>query len=197
MNGKVTIETVTDEDILAAHILPSSTIVDIADVLEMSLDDIQSTRNGLLLCSKIKESFDKLELSFVPVDILHPSQYKMVIWKDSCKAKSVMKGSLKLIGEYDEVSLELGELEPYRRALSYQALLAYGKLSISDGNKLLQSKPEYFSNPPKSSDLDRILSLKSTTTHSEELTGIRSLGSTLMTAIKEEGNKSDISDDDC
>jgi HNH endonuclease len=172
-------------------------MVDIAEVLEMSLDDIQSTRNGLFLCSKIEESFDKLDLSFVPVDILHPSQYKMVIWKDSCKTKSVMKGSLKLIGEYDEVSLELGELEPYRRALSYQALLAYGKLSISDGNKLLQSKPEYFGTPPKSSDLDRIFSLKSTTTHSEELTGIRNLGATLMTAIKEEGNKSDISYDDC
>lgn len=196
-NGNVTIETVTDEDIPAAHLLPSSTIADTADVLEMSLDDIQSTRNGLFLCKKIEESFDQLELSFVPVDILHPSQYKMVIWKDSCKTKSVIKGSLKLIGQYDEHSLELGGLEPYRRALSFQALLAYDTLSRSDENKLQQIKPEYFGTPPKSSDLDRILSLKFTTTHSEERTGTRNLGAILMTAIKEEGNKSGFSDDDC
>ena len=47
-----------------------------------------------------------------------------------------MKGSLKLIWGYDEVSLELGELEPYRRALSFQALLAYDNFSIPDGKKL-------------------------------------------------------------
>jgi hypothetical protein len=79
--GKATTVTVAIEevDIPATHILPSSTNAEIAELLEMSLNDLQS-KNGLFLCKRIEESFDKLALSFVPIDILLPSEYKMVIW---------------------------------------------------------------------------------------------------------------------
>lgn len=183
---------VADEDIPAAHILPSSTSTEIADILEMTLGDIQATRNGLFLCKRIEESFDELGLSFVPIDILHPNEYKMVIWKDDYKKRFVIKGSSRAIGLYDGLPLNLGNLIPFRRALSYQAFLAYDNLSISEVAKLQQSKPEYFGTPPKSSGLNNLLMAK--IKNGEEFTTTRKVDATLMTAIKEEGY---CSDEDC
>ena len=109
--GKATTVTVAieDEDIPAAYILPSSTKAEIAELLEMSLNDLQSTRIGPFLCKRIEESFDELALSFVPIDILHPSEYKMVIWKNSYKNKFVIKGRTEIIGTYNGICLKIGK----------------------------------------------------------------------------------------
>ena len=128
-------EFVTSEDIVAAHILPSSTTEEIVTILEMTLEEMQGPKNGLFLCKKIEVCFDHLELSFIPTDMLNPMTYKCVIWREACKSLSVYKDRTEKIGDYDNKLLKLGKLEPFRRALSYQAFLAYDNLSPADKEK--------------------------------------------------------------
>ena len=154
---------VLDDDIVASHILPSSTTEEIAAFLEMSLGDIQSPKNGIFLSKNIEVSFDILQLSFVPIDHMNPTTFKMVIWKEECRKKSVFRDREEKIGDYDGIELKLGNFEPFRRALSFQALTAYNFLSPADKETFRAKKQLY------------------------EV----ALEETLMTSIKEEGPDSD------
>ena len=171
------------EYIVAAHILPSKTTEEVAEMLEMSLEDIQSVRNGLFLCKAIEENFDNLSLSFVPIDVLHPNKYKMVIWKEACKKKFVIKGRGEQIGEYENLELNLQHLRPFRRALSFQAFLAYDSLSTNDKKKFQTTAPDYFGTPPKSSNLETLYTRQ---TDISQFPTALALEAMLMTSIKEE-----------
>lgn len=183
--------TVKSDDIIAVHILPSSTTEEVAAILEMSLDDLQSVRNGLFLCKGIEESFDQLALSFVPSNVLLPNQYKMVIWKDRYREKLIFKNKGAKIGQYDNFTLNKGELLPFRRALSYQAFLAFDSLSTDDKMRFQSQEPAYFGTPVKSSDLATLYDPQSANIGQPQSLTARTLGALLMTSLKEESPVSD------
>ena len=171
------------EYIVAAHILPSKTTRLVTEILEMSLEDIQSVKNGLFLCKAIQQSFDNLSLSFVPIDLLHPNKYKMVIWKEACKKKFVIEGRGEQIGAYENSELNVQHLRPFRRALSYQAFLAHDNLSPDDKEKFRTRAPDYFGIPLKGSNLGTLYTWQ---TDVSQLPTALALEATLMTSIKEE-----------
>ena len=85
----LTLEEGNDEQVCAAHILPCSTADNIFVDLNMTLDDLNSPRNGLFLSKNVEKEFDLLHLSFVPKDLLHPKLFKIVIWYDHSRSKSI------------------------------------------------------------------------------------------------------------
>lgn len=132
------------KQVCAAHILPCTTKKRIADQLNLSLDNLNDTRNGLFLAKNIEVAFDKLQLSFIPRDMLHPNSLRMVIWDHDVSNTPIWEAHDDLIGQYEGCTLQLGEHSPYRRALSYQAYISHAssKLCLDDN-----SRPQEFGTP--------------------------------------------------
>jgi hypothetical protein len=131
------------EQVCAAHILPCTTRKRIADQLSLTLDDLNLPRNGLFLAKNIEIAFDKLQLSFVPKDFLHPGTLKMVIWDESVCDQAIWHNHPNLIGQYEGCSLSLGSHNPYLRALSYQAYMAHATSVNMDDS----TRPKEFGSP--------------------------------------------------
>ena len=113
------------EQVCGAHILPCSTPEHTFFDLNMTVDDLNSPRNGLFLSKNVEIEFDLLHLSFVPKDVLHPNLFKMVIWSDKSRYKPIWDGHDDLIGQYEGCTLTLDGHKPFRRALSFQAYQAH------------------------------------------------------------------------
>ena len=113
------------EQVVVAHLIPCSTTENILSKLHMKVIDVNSSRNALFLSRNIELCFDKLQLSFVPIDILHPSTLKMQIWDESIRSRPIFDGSKLIIASFDGAELMLNGHNPFLRCLSYQAFQAW------------------------------------------------------------------------
>jgi hypothetical protein len=118
------------ECVVAAHIAPARSRVKYLRNIGLTEEDVNSSRNGLLLSKNIEIAFDRLQLSFIrgPVaDLtgLPRDGFTMKIWDDDCRDTFIWNGSKKRIGEYDGKQLLLGSHNPLKRVLSYQAYTAF------------------------------------------------------------------------
>lgn len=115
-----------------AHIIPDSADTYVLNRLGLRQDfknnlDSDQRLNFMILDSSLEEAFDKLELSFIIKDRLHTSSFILKIWDDA-----VRNGPL---GRYEGCGLNVPVgVSLSRRALSYQALMAYihNKLKYPD-----------------------------------------------------------------
>ena len=57
-------------EVVAAHIIPASTRPKILAGIPMTMEELQSPRNGLFLAKEVQAAFDRLQISFIPQDIL-------------------------------------------------------------------------------------------------------------------------------
>ena len=124
------------EKLKLAHLVPVSTSCDIRATLKLSGNEIWSFRNALLLSWNIKAAYDRKRLSFVEVP-LHIGHYCLQIWDESVKyelifenAKVMRDDGDNMIGFYEGKFLNLNldnnqKLNPFRRCLSYQALVSF------------------------------------------------------------------------
>jgi hypothetical protein len=133
------------DQVCGAHILPCSTEKYLCDELNMTIDDLNSPRNGLFLARNVEREFDSLNLSFVVADVLHPNVFKMVIWADECRYKPIWNRHLHAIGQYESCTLILNDHKPFRRALSFQAYQAHTNARGSPARL-----PPEFGTPPSS-----------------------------------------------
>lgn len=117
----------------AAHIAPARSTVKRLAYIGMTASDVNDVRNGLLLATEIHHAFDYLQLSFVKSNPLSEQLY-VKIWDKSCLNIEVFVGAGRTIGQYDGAKLKLGAHEPFRRALSYHAYIAYLKFSYVPAN---------------------------------------------------------------
>ena len=131
------------EQVCAAHILPCSTTDNIYLDLRMTLSDLNSPRNGLFLSKNVEIEFDLLRLSFVPKDVLHPYELKMVIWSEESRTKFIWDGHEHMIGQYEGCTLTLHDHYPFRRALSFQAYQAH-----EHARGLAEDRHREFGTPP-------------------------------------------------
>ena len=77
------------------------------------------------------------------ITILHPNDFKMVIWCDETRDKSLWDGHANVIGQYEGCTLALNGHDPFRRALSYQAYLAHENSRLPP-----EARHEEFGTPP-------------------------------------------------
>lgn len=134
------------EQVLAAHIHPQSSPIDTLNYAGLTRAEVDSVRNGLLLGVGIEKAFDRLDISFVPLSPVTPNRFIMRIWTPNGLATSGIKktyhpGDVRLlplwkskrnprrIGRFEGSELVYGAVDklPLRRALSYQAWLAYDR----------------------------------------------------------------------
>ena len=162
-----------------AHILPDSTPKDVLELLKLPREfrnDPSAKRwNFMILRNDIEEAFDAKKISFVPIDLFHPNEFKLKIWaKDG-----LMEDVLKLEG--CKLNVPPG-IELCRRALSYQALMAYLTLKYQGKAALDLEEPAEFSSEYEGKDETR-----------------KKLASTLNTAIVEEstedGDENEVDDE--
>ena len=114
------------KNVIVSHILPDSSKNSVLERLKLDFtfknDYAAKPSNFLLLDKKIEDAFDHLKLSFVPIDILHPTTFKLVCWTD--EVITLSDGSLFDCSGEPRLNLPEG-FAPSRRAMSYQALCAY------------------------------------------------------------------------
>jgi len=137
------------EQVIAAHILPHSTDDDTLAYAGLTRDEVDSARNALLLAAGIENRFDRLDISFVPLSPLTPQRYILKIWTPvglpamgKVGKQGYHPGDVRLlplfgkvapahplIGAYEGAELIFGSpvAPPLRRALSFQAWLAYDR----------------------------------------------------------------------
>ena len=118
------------ECVVAAHIAPAHSRVKYLRNIGLTEEDVNSSRNGLLLSKNIEIAFNRLQLSFIRGPIadltgLPRDGFTMKIWDDDCRDTFIWNGSKKRIGEYDGKQLLLGTHNPLKQVLSYQAYTAF------------------------------------------------------------------------
>jgi hypothetical protein len=117
-----------DRSTKVAHILPDSCSHRILDKLKLPhpfKNDVNANPwNFMVLDTVLESAFDRLMISFTPKDIFHPTVFVLKIWDRSCV--ETLLGSGCKIGDYEGKELNIPEnVIVSRRALSYQALMAY------------------------------------------------------------------------
>ena len=117
-----------DRSTKVAHILPDSCSKRILDNLKLPhtfKNDVNANPwNFMVLDTVLKSAFDRLMISFIPQDIFHPTVFVLKIWDRSCV--ETLLGNECKIGDYEGMILNIPEsVAVSRRALSYQALMAY------------------------------------------------------------------------
>ena len=143
------------EEVIAAHIIPCKTSPAIFNELHLTIADSNSTRNILFLSANIEDAFDRLQLSFISKDRLHPKSLVMKIWDNSIRDMAIYDGSKFKIGEFEGCLIALNGHNPFFRCLSYQAMLAWG-LTVSGGISHFE-KPDSFGTPEGASFLSQHL----------------------------------------
>lgn len=131
------------DQVVASHIIPRSTDGNILQLLQLTLFDVNSARNILFLCKNIEVAYDKLWISFIQKDVLHPTELLLVINNERARKLSVYEGATSTIGDLEGTTLILNGHNPFLRCLSYQAYLAY---EFSE-NKSVSSMPIEYGSP--------------------------------------------------
>jgi hypothetical protein len=126
------------DNIRAAHLVPAVSKPEILRQLSMRPSDVDDVRNGLLLARHIEAAYDKLEVSFVKNPLLTDGLI-LKIWNPELKGKLIFPDSNYKIGDFENAPLCLtfrngktGAHEPFMRALSYQAYMAYLKWNYGE-----------------------------------------------------------------
>jgi hypothetical protein len=101
------------------------------------------------LATGIHKAFDHLRLSFIKSNPLSQKLY-FKIWDKSCQNIEVYPGAGRTIGEFDGARLKLAHHQPFKRALSYHAYIAYLKFNFDPSNKRpeeygSENESEYYS----------------------------------------------------
>lgn len=104
------------EQVIAIHIVPSSSEVRKLPHLGLTREGMRDIRNGLFLGASVEKSFDKLESSFVQSN---PLRDALNIWDNSCRFIPIWHDNTMTIG--DGLELNLGAYEPFKRCLSLGA----------------------------------------------------------------------------
>lgn len=134
-----------------AHLLPVSTSPKIRQILRIPWDDddgIWSLRNVLLLAEGVEHAYDRLQLSFTE-NPLHIGVYHMRIWDESIRNTPIWPKEgrtdvdVPTIGSFENMPLNLTfpndrRLEPFKRALCYQELMCYIRLSALPSSQCLR-----------------------------------------------------------
>lgn len=97
----------------------------------------------LFLARNIEDNYDKLKLSFIPVNVLNPKTLMLKIWDDSIKHTPIFNGSARTIGDCEGETLSLNGHEPFFRCLSFQAMLTWEE---SRGSGSSHAMPSSFGN---------------------------------------------------
>lgn len=122
-----------NEEIQAAHIAPAKSKIKLLASIGLTQDDVNSVKNGLMLAFGIHNEFDNLRISFVKSNPLSETLY-MKIWDDTCRNTLLFEGSQRTVGEFDGAMLNLGTHQPFKRALSCQAYMAFLKFKHIPAN---------------------------------------------------------------
>jgi hypothetical protein len=127
------------KQVIAAHVMPHSAKVDTLEYAGISRDEVNSARNCILLAVEIENAFDRLDVSFVPLDLMHQSRFLLKVWtprglQPGCIRKghpgdvrsvALWPGCSSSIGDFEGVELFCGANSVLKRALSFQAWHAY------------------------------------------------------------------------
>jgi hypothetical protein len=118
----------SDRTTKVAHILPDSCSHKILDDLKLPhtfKNNVNANPwNFMVLDTALESAFDRLMISFVQQDILHTTVFVLKIWDISCV--ETLLGNGQKIGDYKGLVLNVPKsVAVSRRALSYQALMAY------------------------------------------------------------------------
>jgi hypothetical protein len=111
-----------ESDLKLAHILPDSCKKLILQRLGLDYrfrnDYLATPWNFMVLRKDIEEAFDALKISFIVKDVLKPREFSLKIWDSSDLSEDIKQMEGTLLSVPSNISLS-------RRALSYQALMAY------------------------------------------------------------------------
>jgi hypothetical protein len=138
-------------DVKVAHILPDSCSNKVFELLKIpveSKNDVEAQRKNILVLNPAFEyAFDHLNLSFVPINPLKPSELCVRIWDDSIKTIPLsVTGRSLTIGDFDGARLNIPSgWDIFKRALSYQTLCAYIYYKNKETCILDESEPADFS----------------------------------------------------
>lgn len=126
------VESSERDAIRAAHIIPAVTSFDALEALNLTEEDIDSPRNGLLLAFNIERAYDSLWLSFVRHPILDVLVLK--VWNiDRFRDHPVFQEAKMTIKNCINRTLDLSRVNssvphnPFLRGLAFQAYNAYIK----------------------------------------------------------------------
>ena len=176
--------------VIAAHIHPHCSPIDTLNYAGLTRAEVDSVRNALLLADGIEKAFDRLDISFVPLSPVTPDRFVLKIWTSAGLAASGVVGKKGYhigdvrplpiwnskkqqhsIGEYEGSELLYGPSSsaPLRRALSYQAWLAYDRALKQGWVSSAQEPPPDFGTPNDSPfQRQRRLSLSSSSSRGQE-----------------------------
>jgi hypothetical protein len=135
-----------------AHIIPNSSRAGVLSRLGLSSEfknslDLSRPLNLMVLNSAVEEAFDKLQLSFVPQDILNPNSFFLKIWDDSIRNSWIGN-------DFDNKPLKVpAGVMLSRRALSFQAYMAYLHNRLQNPSPdMPMDRPEDFSSEYEGKD---------------------------------------------
>jgi hypothetical protein len=117
-------------DLTLAHILPHSTEARIQQIVGIvkKLDNFR--KNLMWLCSGLEVAFDQKQISLEPVDALTRTVFKVRVWENDILEKPLYPGASENISSIVDRIIDFSSsfdknTIPYRRCLSYHAMMCY------------------------------------------------------------------------
>ena len=105
------------------------------------------------LCSGLEVAFDQKLFSFEPADPLTRTHFKVRLWEDDMLEKPLYKGASENISSIVGITIDLSSFDkdsiPYRRCLSYHAMMCY--FTYNDRFGVPRELPEAFEDISKES----------------------------------------------
>lgn len=115
-------------DLTLAHILPHSTDAKTQAIVGM-VKKLDNFRNLMWLCSGLEVAFDQKQLSLEPVNALTRTLFKVRVWENDILEKPLYPGASENISSIVNCIVDLSSFDkstiPYRRCLSYHAMMCY------------------------------------------------------------------------
>ena len=150
--------------VITAHITPHSAKAMTLAHIGISRQEVDSARNCLLLSKAIEKAFDRMDVSFVPKDMLHPNTFVLKIWtplglppgvernqRGDARTISLWDGSKFKIGEFEGHELFCGSNSVLTSALSHQAFHAFIRSKTQGWVDAGDSPPDHFGTPERDS----------------------------------------------
>jgi hypothetical protein len=195
--------------------MPHSATDDMLQFAGISRAEVDSARNCLLLAYKVEKAFDRLDISFVPVSVLQPYTYKLVIWTPRGLKRGAVRrkhpGDIRLqplwqdsaiqIGQFEGRHLFCGENIVLKRALSNQACFAFlrarkrGWVSESEEAPIEFGSPQQSETEFRSSRLALLNAVDNTVNLGSGVPADSDVDSEQSELIEESGNQQ-LSEDD-
>jgi len=138
------------------HIVPRGARKHVRQCLHLRTFEMDSVRNLVMLSTNIEMAFDRLQISFVPRDVLH-DDLVLKIWDDDARDVPIFDTAREKIGDFENLPFQFDILRkadvdqyPFRRCFAYQALVAY--LKNTDATDAQSPSLERLSNEFNSQD---------------------------------------------